>query len=205
MDRYLQQNRRALRADQFDRPGVRRSAGQTSRHRPETAARRTAAAQTFVGQPFALSRTPSQIAATPPATGPAHRRGAQGIRFQRHSEIKALRDAKARLRSLAMTDKMLSRKEGEGRLRDLQQSGAAQRRLAGDVGSRRRASSTTSRPTRLSASSSSPAPAAKPSSPAPTFPSSRRSARARRRSTATTPPSIAPTTPSTIFPSRPSP
>ena len=36
------------------------------------------------------------------------------------------------------TDKMLSRKEGEASATDLQQSGAAQRRLAGHVGGRRR-------------------------------------------------------------------
>ncbi len=33
MDRDLQQGRRAVRADLLDRPGVRRSAGQASRHR----------------------------------------------------------------------------------------------------------------------------------------------------------------------------
>ena len=35
LDRDLQQGRRAVRADLHDRPGVRRSAGQASRHRAE--------------------------------------------------------------------------------------------------------------------------------------------------------------------------
>ena len=39
--------------------------------------------QTFVGQPVALSRTPSKIVAHAAGTGPAHRRGAQGIRLRR--------------------------------------------------------------------------------------------------------------------------
>ena len=47
--------------------------------------------QTFVGQPFALSRTPSKIAATPPDARPAHRRGAQGIRFRRQGNRRAAR------------------------------------------------------------------------------------------------------------------
>ena len=45
MDRYLQQGRRALRADLFDRPGVRRPAGQASRHRAERASGPTAASR----------------------------------------------------------------------------------------------------------------------------------------------------------------
>ena len=42
MDRYLQRGRRAVRADLFDRPGVRRRAGQASGHRAKRHAGRTA-------------------------------------------------------------------------------------------------------------------------------------------------------------------
>ena len=42
MDRHLQRGRRAVRADLFDRPGVRRRAGQASRHRAKRARGRTA-------------------------------------------------------------------------------------------------------------------------------------------------------------------
>ena len=62
---------------------------------------------------------------------------------------------------------------GRRRLSDLQQSRAAQRGVAGNVGGGVRLFSRTSRTTRRSASSCSPAPAARPSCRAPTFPSSR--------------------------------
>ena len=45
--------------------------------------------QVFVGQPMTLSRTPSKIVATPPEQRPAHRRGAQGIRFRRQGNRRA--------------------------------------------------------------------------------------------------------------------
>ena len=63
MDRRLQQGRRAVRTDLFDRPDVRRPAGQASRHRAGRATRPDGSEQAFVGQPFTLSRTPSKIAA----------------------------------------------------------------------------------------------------------------------------------------------
>jgi crotonobetainyl-CoA:carnitine CoA-transferase CaiB-like acyl-CoA transferase len=50
--------------------------------------------QTFVGQPVSLSRTPSKIAATPPAQGQHTDEVLREFGFA-NSEIKALRDAKA--------------------------------------------------------------------------------------------------------------
>ena len=81
MDRTPEQSRRAVRADLCHRPDVRRSAGATPRHRPE---------RDQEGQEQDAPRRPGRdavahaVEARGAATGArrAHRRGAQGIRFQ---------------------------------------------------------------------------------------------------------------------------
>ena len=68
MGRAFQQNRRAVRTDLFDRPGVRGCAGGASRlaqHVPNDDNRQIC----LVGQPFTLSRTPSRMVARPPEFG----------------------------------------------------------------------------------------------------------------------------------------
>ena len=59
---------------------TRRSSISASR---KTARRPDGTQETFVGQPFSLSRTPSRIAAVAARARPAYRRGAQGIRLCR--------------------------------------------------------------------------------------------------------------------------
>ncbi len=79
IDRF-NDGRRAVRADLFDRPDVRRPAGQASRHR---AAGEEGSNLTLVGQPMTLSRTPSKLVAPPPALGEHTDAVLKRIRLQR--------------------------------------------------------------------------------------------------------------------------
>ena len=93
LDRHFQQGRRAVRADQQHRSGVRRRAGQTladcaKRDRPD------GKEQVFVGQPVVLSRTPSKIVVTPPSIGQHTDEVLKEFGFA-DNEIAALHDAKA--------------------------------------------------------------------------------------------------------------
>ena len=91
---HLQQGRRAVRADLHHRPGVRRSAGQASRHRAERDEEGQVGAAGLVGQPFTLSRTPSKIAAPPPELGEHTDEVLKEFGFK-PKEIAALRKANA--------------------------------------------------------------------------------------------------------------
>ena len=69
MGRALQQGRRAVRADLFDRQGVRRPAGASISASPRTSTAKAKRKLTLVGQPVSLSRTPSHLVAPPPRLG----------------------------------------------------------------------------------------------------------------------------------------
>ncbi len=80
--RHLQQSRRALRSDLYDRPGVLRSAGQASRHRAGIGAFRRQPARSRRPAVQAVAHAEQNRGA---AAGPrrAHRRDPQGIRLRR--------------------------------------------------------------------------------------------------------------------------
>ena len=99
-----------------------------------------------------MSRTKSKIAAPPPDARPAHRRGAEGVRLQARRKSPRCApprrfDARphrgdthepSRSRRHAADRQDALPQGGQRRLRDLQQSGAPQRRLARHVGGGRR-------------------------------------------------------------------
>ena len=82
MDRPVQQGRRALRPDLFDRPDVRRRAGEASRHRAGGEASRRQRAG-FRRPAVRLVAHAEQDRGDAAGAGPAHRRSAQGIRLRR--------------------------------------------------------------------------------------------------------------------------
>ena len=123
LGRRLQQGRRAVRADLFDRPGVRRRAGQASRHRqgrPHAEARRRSA-----GRPagVAVAHAERDRGAAADARR-AHRRDPGRVRLRQGRDQEAARgedalsaleryqESETDMNEMAKTDKVLSRKEG---------------------------------------------------------------------------------------------
>ena len=156
MGRAFQQCRRAVRTDLFDRPGVRRSAGTPPRHRAKR--RRQGQARVTSRRPAGVA-VAHTVTAEGAAAGarPAHRRRAQGVGFSAR-EIAALQRRKRSNEFVAQivaqvvaqvvaydgvkeglwtndADRQDALAQGSGRRhRDLQQSRAAQRRIARNVG-----------------------------------------------------------------------